>query len=322
MPSSVGLMPEFRSDPSAHARSEPGPEAGSDSWHGFLELRFERRGDRTILAQEAMRSPLKIQRPFYPDGPGVCHGLILHTAGGMVGGDRLDTNVVVGSAAAVVLTTATAGKVYRSTGRETQQTITVQVGAGASLAWLPQETILFESARFRQDMHVVLEPGATWLAWEIVRLGRSARGERFLTGQWRSRTQVWQGDRPLWIDAQHWPGSQGSEAAWQSPHGLGGWPVVASLVWLGQPVSRDLVSQVRQVWLDLADRGQSSGDLLGNSLGDASGETVDRSGSPGETGATRLDAGLLCRYRGPSTARARAWFEAIGRLLATHGDRS
>lgn len=265
--------------------SESAEEILPNSWHGSLNLVYAQRYDATQLIHNQVKAPLKVQRPFYPEGPLVCHSVVLHTAGGVVGGDRLSLNFHLEPNAHALITTAAASKVYRSNGLEARQTIQMQVEADACLEWLPQETIVFNAAIYRQDLRVELAPGATWLGWEITRFGRSARGEQFLQGEWRSQTEIWQQGRPLWIDRQWLKG--GSEML-NSPHGLAGQPVVASLSWVGVAVSPELVEKAR---------------------------SLSTSVSQGEAGVTRLTAGLLCRYRGSSTAEVRNWFTDVWQLL-------
>lgn len=255
------------------------------TWQGSLELVFGRHQQRTQLIHTHTRSPLKVQRSFYPEGPQVAHNVILHTAGGMVGGDRLSLNLQLEAQAQALITTAAAAKLYRSSGLEAQQTIHAQVEPGACLEWLPQETIVFNGAIYRQDLRVELAANATWLGWEITRFGRSARGEQFLQGHWRSRTQIWRQGRPLWIDSQWLPGEQ---AIFSSPHGLNNYPVVGSFAFVGHAVDPALVAQARTLWA---------------------------TEHPGEAGVTRLMEGLLCRYRGSSTLVARTWFTKVWNLL-------
>jgi urease accessory protein len=258
--------------------AEPG------GWHGSLRLVFAREGEATQLMHEHVQAPLKVQRPFYPEGVEVCHSTILHTAGGIVGGDRLSLNIHLKPNAQALVTTPAAAKVYRTNGLEARQTVQVEVAPGACLEWLPLETIVFNQALYRQDMRVELAPGAHWISWEITRFGRSARGEQFLEGNWRSHTEVWQQGRPLWCDRQWLPGS---EETFYSPHGLSGFPVVGSFVWIGQAVEPELVEKVRNLWVDGA----------------------------AEVGVSRLMSGLLCRYRGSSTIEARQWFISVWNLV-------
>jgi urease accessory protein len=259
----------------------------SDNWHGSLQLRFDRVDRATKLVHNKGIAPLRVQKPFYPEGEEVCHSTILHTAGGIVGGDHLATKIHIRPEAHALITTATAGKIYRSNGQEAQQTIQIQIDRDACLEWLPQETIAFAGAVYRQNLQIELAENACWMGWEIVRYGRSASGERFLSGNWRSHTEVWRQGQPLWIDRQ-W--LKGDPAIIASPHGLAGYPVVASFAIIGRHATPDLIDQIRQLW---SDRGEHEG----------------------EVGVTNLLEGILCRYRGNSTLEVRQWFMAVWHLL-------
>lgn len=270
--------------------------APTSSWQGNLDLKFSRQGERTLLARASVQAPYKVQRPFYPEGD-VCHVVTLHTAGGIVGGDRLSSNIHLEPGSHALLTTATAGKIYRSAGEESSLTTRVQVAAGACLEWLPQETIVFDGAIARQHNRIELAAGALWIGWEITRFGRTARGERFARGEWRSRTEVWQEGRPLWIDPQ-W--LQGGSEMLDSLHGLAGCPVVGSFAMVGQDVSADLVDAARQLW-----QSRPSAETL------TPGSTIPQPAPPAQAGVTRLRRGMLCRYRGHSTLEARRWFTNV-----------
>jgi urease accessory protein len=253
-------------------------------WHGTLGLTYGRVGATTQILQSHSQAPLKLQRPFYPEGDAVCHSVMLHTAGGVVGGDRLSMTLDLQPHTHVLLTTAAAAKIYRSNGLTAQQTVQITVAEGACLEWLPLDTIVFEQAQYRQDLRVDLAAGAHWLGWELTRFGRSASGEQFLAGDWRSHTEVWQAGRPLWCDRQWLPGG---ETTVNSIHGLAGCPVVGSFAFLGEVIPADLVAAARsQMHL-----------------------------TQGEGGVTRLQAGLLCRYRGHSSTEARRWFVQVWDLV-------
>ncbi|MBE9185833.1 urease accessory protein UreD [Microcoleus sp. LEGE 07076] len=260
-----------------------------NNWHGRLNLVYANRSGATQIIHNQMQAPLKVQRPFYPEGKEVCHSVILHTAGGVVGGDRLSSNFHLEPNAKALITTAAAAKIYRSSGLESKQNIDIKLESGANLEWLPQETIVFDGAICRQNLRVELAPTARILLWEITRFGRSARGEKFLSGEWRSHTEIWQQNSPLWIDRQ-W--LKGGEKMLESPHGLAGKPVVATLAWIGEPVTTEMVKKVRSL---------------------PSETTIYPDDST--AGVTRIPNGLLCRYRGSSTAAARDWFVSIWHLL-------
>ncbi|GAB1539395.1 urease accessory protein UreD [Scytonema sp. NUACC21] len=268
-----------------------------DGWHGKLNLVYADRQGATTLIYNQSQAPFKVQRPLYPEGQRVCHSVILHTAGGVVGGDRLSCNVHLQPDAQALITTAAASKIYRSNGIQARQSIEIQVDSGACLEWLPQETIVFNGAIYRQDLRVELATGASWIGWEITRFGRSARGEKFCLGEWRSHTEVWQQGIPLWIDRQWLPGS---EEVFHSPHGLAGQPVTGSLAYVGQEVSPDLIKTARNLFTPY-------------SLTDAPWRVSTN--PPASAGVTRLSCGLLCRYRGSATDEVRNWFTAVWLLL-------
>jgi len=257
-------------------------------WHGSLNLIYGKRNNSTQILASQNQAPLKIQRPFYPEGSEVCHSVILHTAGGVVGGDRLSINIELQPITHALITTAAASKIYRSNGKVAQQNINIKVDSHACMEWLPQPTILFNGAEYRQNLKVELAPEAIWMSWEIIRFGRSARGEKFLSGNWQSYTEVWQESYPLWIDRQLLKGE--SEMV-DSLLGLAGNCVVGSFVFVGQSVTAEVVTNIRALW-----------------------EGLD-SNISGETGVTRIPKGMLCRYRGKSTIDVKNWFHSVWHYL-------
>ena len=119
--------------------------------------------------------------------------VVVNTAGGMAGGDRFDMDIVVGAGAKLTVTTAAAEKIYRSLGPNTEISVKLDVGSGGSLAWLPQETILFNQIRLRRSIDVDLEPDARILLAEGVVFGRSAMGETLAHGHFFDRWRVRRG---------------------------------------------------------------------------------------------------------------------------------
>lgn len=167
--------------PDFAAPSHPDPIAESSAWEAELKLGFTQRGDKTVLAKREHRGPLTVQRPFYPEG-GVCHVYLLHPPGGVVAGDHLTIAATVENAAQALITTPAAGKFYRSGGGEARQTVNLSVADGASLEWLPQETIVYEGARLNSSMNIDLADRAHFIGWEILALGRPAADEGFENG--------------------------------------------------------------------------------------------------------------------------------------------
>ncbi len=256
-------------------------------WQGNLELVYTHHQNATRITHSLSQAPLKVQRPFYPEGKEICHSIILHTAGGIVGSDLLGQKIHLQANANATITTVAAGKIYRSNGDVARQKIDIFLDRQATLEWLPQEMIVFSGAKYRQDVRIELAPTANFLAWDITRFGRTARGEKFLDGEWRSNTEIWQDSKPLWIDRQF---LQGSEINCNSLNALAGCAIIASLIYIGQPVNKEIITQARLLWRD--------------------------KGYEGEAGVTQtLGDGLLCRYRGNSTSNVRHWFTDVWDLL-------
>jgi len=119
--------------------------------------------------------------------------VVVNTAGGMTGGDRCDLDMAVGPGAKLTVTTAAAEKIYRSLGPDTDIRVKLDVGSGGALAWLPQETILFDRTRLRRSIDADLAPDASLLLAEGVVFGRSAMGEKLTRGHFFDRWQVRRG---------------------------------------------------------------------------------------------------------------------------------
>jgi urease accessory protein len=117
--------------------------------------------------------------------------VLINTAGGIVGGDRFDLDIAAGAQARLTVTSAAAEKVYRSLGPDAHIRIRLAAGAGASFAWLPQETILFDGARLDRTIDIDLAVDARLVFAEALVLGRTGMGEAvahgFIADRWRVR---------------------------------------------------------------------------------------------------------------------------------------
>jgi len=190
----------------ATAAVEPGPASHAPAspqadtrWHASLALTF---GDRTRLVHRRHEGPLYVQRPFYPEGPEVCHVYLLHPPSGLAGGDRLEITARVQPGAHAVLTTPAAGRFYRSSGAESVQRQRLAVAAGGALEWLPQENLFYGASNARVETHINLAPGARFLGWEIAALGRPGSGDHFQTGRLRLHSTIRSGGRLVLSEMQ------------------------------------------------------------------------------------------------------------------------
>lgn len=178
------------------------PEVTAGQWHAFLSLRFAQTAHGCRMLHKAHDGPLYVQRPFYPEGPQLAHVYLLHPPGGMVSGDQLEVSVHLEQGAAVLLTTPGAARVYRARPDRTLQRLCnrLHVGAGASLEWLPQETIVFPDACTRLETFIELEEGAQYLGWEITSLGLPVGNHDFRQGSLQQRLQISSGGRLVLAD--------------------------------------------------------------------------------------------------------------------------
>jgi urease accessory protein len=127
--------------------------------------------------------------------PAACAGaqeaVLINTAGGIAGGDILTIELALEERARLVVTTASAEKIYRSEGAPASLAVTATLAEGAELTWLPHETILFDRARLVRSFDIALAPSARLLFAEAVVFGRSAMGETVREGLfadcWRVR---------------------------------------------------------------------------------------------------------------------------------------
>jgi urease accessory protein len=252
-------------------------------WKAALFLRFQREQGKTVLIEKRFEGPLVVQKPLYPEGDEVCHAVIVHPPAGLVGGDQLSLHVNTSSNAAVLLTTPGAGKWYRTAGPWARQRIALDADAGAVLEWLPQETIVFESAAAELEADIWLAADARYIGWEIIRLGRTASGERFTRGQLRTHTSIWRDGRLAWLERARLAG--GSDLL-DSPLGLAVEPVFGTMLAAAPRIDAGLVAACRE-----AHPGAGSGAV------------------------TCLPGVLVARYLGASSAAARTYFEALWRIV-------
>jgi len=267
-------------------------------WQGTVVLHFQRsppgEAEALTIHQGRATAPLKVQRS-QSRRDGRCELPILHTAGGLVGGDRLSIRASLEPGSRALLTSVAAQKVYGTVGRTRRapagewacQELCFQLAEGADLEWLPQELVLFGGGLFEQRAVVELAEGASWLGAEVVRLGRTAAGEGLGEGRWRSRLEIRRvlGRRSRWelVDRLELGGE-----ALQDLHGMAGEPVFGSLVWAAPaPLERPRLASLLQACRS------------------------DREGLEGEMACGALEQGLVARYRGPATAAARHWFTRI-----------
>ena len=255
------------------------------AWSGALELGFAADGGATRLARRAHRGPFVVQRPFFPEGPEVCHVYLLHPPGGLVGGDELRLDLCVDAGAHVLVTTPAAGKAYRTLGPIARQTHALTVEAGGALEWLPQETILYGGCNLEIDTRIDLGAGSRFFGAETLAFGLPARGEPFARGSCRTTFELWRAGAPTLIERGRFDGGARLELA---PWGLAGATALTLVV--ATPAPDDaIVEDLRAL---VASCGQRANDERGGVtvLGDRAALVVRHLGARAEQGRALVQA--------------------------------
>lgn len=264
------------SPPRLHLSQYSSNPAAGRSTHSPLEARLslkfaEDDGTVRLVGREHF-GPLIVQKPFYPEGRGICHAVIVHPPGGVVGGDQLEIAARVGASASAQITTPGAAKWYKANGHVARQDVRLHVGARGSLEWVPQETIFFDNARLVLDHQVALEKEATYIGCEILCFGRTASGESFNGGDIRQRVSIRHDKKLVWFEQLR---LAGGSAAMKSPLVLAGKTVCATLIAVGETVPAALVASMREEAGMIADGGiagvsQLKSVVVARYLGDSS----------------------------------------------------
>lgn len=193
------------------------------AWTGRLQLRYRRGPGGQTLAHDRHEGPLRVLRPLYPEGATVCHHVLVHPPGGIVGGDELHIDATLEPDIHALLTTPGATRFYRSGGPRAAQHARLSLGPQARLEWLPLETIAYSGCDAENTLHAELAPGAEMIGWDVLALGLPEAGQAFESGCYTQHLEL----SGAWLER----GRMAAEDArlLDSPLGLAGHRVIASL---------------------------------------------------------------------------------------------
>jgi len=181
------------------------PYTEKEGWKALLQLSFEQKKSanslQTVLGKSNHYGPLRVQRPFYPEGA-LAHIYILHPPGGVVGGDKLTIEFSVEKNAGVLSTTPGSGKFYLSAGDSAELKQNLEIKSGASLEWFPQENILFSGARLNSRTRIDCHDDGVFIGWDISCLGRPSNKEQFNHGAFDSRLEFYHNANLIFIENQ------------------------------------------------------------------------------------------------------------------------
>jgi urease accessory protein len=211
-------------------------------WQGHLTLNYRRDGERSIV-HDRHSGPLRVLQSLYPEAPGICHNVLVHPPGGIVGGDVLQIDVNLAADSHALITTPGATRFYRSLGDEAVQSLVAKVAPGARLEWLPLETICHRNTLAENRMRFELAPGAEMIGWDVLALGLPASGEAFDAGRYTQQIEL----PGVWLERGTVDGSD--TRLLQSPLGFAGHPVLATM-WFAAGKALDAAR--RDVLIDAA----------------------------------------------------------------------
>ena len=210
-------------------------------WHAKLDLDYRTEAGRTV-ARPTHTGPLRILQSLYPEGDAVCHNVVVHPPGGLVGGDTLDLTVKVAQGAHGLVTTPGATRFYRSDGELALQRTHIHVAENARFEWLPLEAICYGGCLAENRLTMELATGAQLLGWDVTALGLPAASKPFDKGCFSQHIEV----PGVWLERAH---IRAADALLlNSPVGLDGNHCLATLFFLsGSALQRSQIQSALDV---------------------------------------------------------------------------
>jgi urease accessory protein len=193
------------------------------TWQAELALDYLIENQRSV-ARYRHQGPLRILKSLYPEGNAICHNVLVHPPGGLVGGDMLDIHVTVGPGAHGLVTTPGATRFYKSESGLASQSLKARVEDDARLEWLPLEAIAYNQCDALNRAEFDLAPGAEMMTWDVTALGLPAAEKPFTDGTFRQHLEI----KGVWLERGTLHAKD--TRLMNSPLGLAGHKCLATLV--------------------------------------------------------------------------------------------
>ena len=159
------------------------------TWHAKLDIDYQVEQQRSV-ARHCHTGPLRVLQSLYPEGDAICHNVLVHPPGGLVGGDTLEMTIAANGTAHGLITTPGATRFYRSLGESAIQRTRVTLQDQARLEWLPLEAIAYNACLAENHLTVSLGPQAEFMGWDITALGLPSAGLPFDAGHFLQHIEV------------------------------------------------------------------------------------------------------------------------------------
>ena len=190
--------------------------------------------------------PVRVLKSLYPEGQGVCHNVIVHPPGGLVGGDEMRINVQVAAHAHALISTPGATRLYASDTQQATQTVQLALDDHARMEWLPLEAIAYPGCKAVSEWQANLAPTAQVIAWDVVGLGLPHAHLPFTEGYFKQRLAI----NGHWLEAGVLDGQD--LLLMNGPLGLDGQRTLGTMWWAhGSPMTRHQQSSCVQACRDL-----------------------------------------------------------------------
>jgi len=204
---------------------------------GAAECTFKVRDGKTVLDNLRQSGSFKVRIPKTPTSD-VPEAVLLNTAGGLTGGDKLAFHGAIAAGGDAIFTTQASERAYRSLEGDAEVTTKLRVGERSRLAWLPQETIMFEGARLARTFDVHMAADAVLLAHESVVFGRTAMDEIVRSGSFRDSWKIYHDDTLIHADAMRVSGD--IEHTLDRPATLNGAKAMATILYIGPDIGEQV----------------------------------------------------------------------------------
>jgi urease accessory protein len=212
------------------------------TWHAKLDIDYQVESARTV-ARHQHSGPLRVLQSLYPEGDAICHNVLVHPPGGLVGGDTLDISVTASGSAHGLITTPGATRFYRSAGEPAVQQTRITLQDQARLEWLPLEAIAYNSCLAQNHLTLELAAQAELMGWDITAFGLPSAGLPFVNGKFLQHIEL----PGVWLERGHLDAAD--IRLMDGALGLAGQRCMASLVFVtGSPLDRHR----REAGLELA----------------------------------------------------------------------
>ncbi|MBK6367054.1 MAG: urease accessory protein UreD [Polaromonas sp.] len=206
------------------------------TWHAKLDIQYKLEDDRTVARYERV-GPLQVLQSLYPEGNAVCHNVLVHPPGGLVGGDTLDITINVAPHAHGLITTPGATRFYKSLGEPALQRTSAKVQANGRLEWLPLEAIAYNDCSAENQCIFQLDAGAEMMGWDVTALGLPHADMPFESGSFTQHIEL----PGIWLERGKIEASD--QRLLNSPIGLAGQRCMGSLFFAsGSALQRDRVA--------------------------------------------------------------------------------